>query len=119
MIKQLRLFEKNGIMENKNINQFYNEVIADMADNPSWLEDLKSSDDFESLFAKLSQLGTEKGYNFSDQELRDALDSGISLQQDRELSDEFLAAVAGGKNDSDSMEPEDRNNDGINDNFPA
>ena len=109
-------------MESKKINQFYNEVMTNMANNPSWLEDLESSDDFESLFAKLSKLGTEKGYSFSDRELRDALDSGINLQ-DRELSDELLAGVAGGKGGSDDLDdptaPEDRDGDGTNDNFAA
>lgn len=90
-------------MESKNLNQFYSEMMADVANNPSLLEDLESSNDFESLFAKLSKLGREKGYNFSDRELRDALDSGINLQQDRELNDELLAGVAGGGTDDDGF----------------
>jgi hypothetical protein len=83
-------------MENKDLNQFYNEVMLDIANNPSYLKDLESSSDFESLFAKLSKLGTEKGYSFSDQELRGALDSVTNLEE-QELSDELLLAVAGGK----------------------
>jgi hypothetical protein len=93
-------------MENKDLNQFYNEVMSDMANNPSYLKDLESSSDFESLFAKLSKLGTEKGYSFSDQELRGALDSVTNLEE-QELSDELLLAVAGGKDD-----PEQRDTDG-------
>jgi hypothetical protein len=83
-------------MASKELNQFYNEIMLDMANNPSWLKDIESSGDFESLFTKLSKLGTEKGYNFSDQELRDALDSGVNIQE-QELNDELLVAVAGGK----------------------
>lgn len=83
-------------MASKDLNQFYNEVMSDVANDPSLLEDINSSDDFEALFTKLSKLGIEKGYNFSNEELRDALDSRINIEE-QELSDELLVAVAGGK----------------------
>jgi hypothetical protein len=93
-------------MKSKDLNQFYNEVMSDMANNPSWLKDLESSSDFESLFTKLSKLGTEKGYSFSDQELRGALDSVTNLEK-QELSDELLVGVAGGKDGEPRSEDTD------------
>lgn len=86
-------------MESKDLNQFYSEVMLDMANNPSWLKDLESSSDFESFFAKLSQLGKEKGYNFSTEELKSALDF-VSAADSEELSDELLLSVAGGKEEA-------------------
>lgn len=83
-------------MENKDLDQFYNDVIADMSENPSALEDIESANDFNSLIEKLSKLGQSKGYTFSDDELKGALNSAIAAP-DGELNDELLVAVAGGK----------------------
>jgi hypothetical protein len=102
-------------MQSKELSQFYNEIMLDMANNSSYLKDLESSGDFESLFAKLSQLGKEKGYNFSEKELRNALDSGVNMQN-QELSDELLVDVAGGKTRSGNP-PFDADGDGTGDSY--
>lgn len=102
-------------MTSKDLNQFHKEVMSDIAQDPSLLQELESANDFESLFTKLSQLGAEKGYNFSDKELRDALDSSTNLQE-QELSDELLVAVAGGKDDEPILDAaDDTDGDGTDD----
>ena len=99
------------IMENKDLHQFYKDVIADMSEKPSVLEDIESANDFESLIEKLSKLSHTKGYNFSDDDLKSALNSATAAPEG-ELNDELLVAVAGGKGNCTPADPNNPNDFG-------
>jgi predicted ribosomally synthesized peptide with nif11-like leader len=86
---------------NKSIEEFYQLVKQDA----SLQEQLKSTTDMDSFVNMVIQLGQERGYEFTVDEVKMAIASVslTALNEDDEtfeLSDEQLLAVAGGKKGS-------------------
>jgi len=78
-------------MSVESINQFYQEVMQE----PALLEKFQSAPDQESLVNLAVEVGQQKGYSFTVDEVEQALAAQNAAQQE-ELSDEQLEAVAGG-----------------------
>jgi len=77
------------------VNQLYQEVMQE----PALLEKFQSAPDQESLVNLAVEVGQQKGYSFTAEEVEQALvaQNAASASETGELSDEQLEAVAGGK----------------------
>ncbi|MCA1992632.1 MAG: Nif11-like leader peptide family natural product precursor [Coleofasciculus sp. S288] len=74
-------------MSKANLEQFYQDVLQDQA----LQEQFRTATDPDSMAALAVQLGQEKGYSFTTEEVQAYIDD-----QGQELSDELLEAIAGG-----------------------
>lgn len=85
----------------KEIKSFY-EL---MKNDDSIQTQLSEADSLESFIENCVKIGNEKGYSFTSESLKSAITSNFSSivdgeeNEDAELSDELLLAVAGGKMD--------------------
>jgi predicted ribosomally synthesized peptide with nif11-like leader len=79
-------------MSVETVNQFYQEVMQE----PALLEKFQSAPDQESLVNLAVEVGQQKGYSFTVDQVEQALAAQNAAQQE-ELSDEQLEAVAGGR----------------------
>jgi len=77
-------------MSKANLEQFYQEVLKDQA----LQERFRTVAGSDSVAALAVELGQEKGYSFTAEEVQAYLDEMNA--SDQELSDELLEAVAGG-----------------------
>jgi predicted ribosomally synthesized peptide with nif11-like leader len=81
-------------MSVESVNQFYQEVMQE----PALLEKFQAASDRESLANLAVEVGQQKGYSFTVDEVEQALAVQNADSETGELSDEQLEAVAGGKN---------------------
>ena len=79
-------------MSVETVNQFYQEVMQE----PALLEKFQSAPDQESLANLAVEVGQQKGYSFTVDEVEQALAAQNAASETGELSDEQLEAVAGG-----------------------
>jgi predicted ribosomally synthesized peptide with nif11-like leader len=79
-------------MSVESINQFYQEVMQE----PALLEQFQSAPDQESLVNLAVEVGQQKGYSFTVDQVEQALAAQNAASETGELSDEQLEAVAGG-----------------------
>lgn len=84
----------------KGVEQFYQEVVSN---DSAVQERLKAATDLSSLAQLSVELGAEKGYNFTAEEVEAVLNQEIATAKSQmstgeELSEEQLEAVAGGFN---------------------
>ncbi len=79
-------------MSFESVNQFYQEVMQE----PALLEKFQSAPDRESLVNLAVEVGQQKGYSFTLDEVEQALAAQNAASETGELSDEQLEAVAGG-----------------------
>ncbi|MCU0537092.1 MAG: Nif11-like leader peptide family natural product precursor [Hydrococcus sp. Prado102] len=77
-------------MSKANLEQLRQEV----AQNPALQERLSQAKNHESLIALVTELGQEKGYSFTRQEVEEYINEMNSSQQ--EITEEQLEAIAGG-----------------------
>ena len=81
-------------MSVETVNQFYQEVMQE----PALLEKFQSAPDQESLANLAVEVGQQKGYSFTVDEVEQALAAqNAAASETGELSDEQLEAVAGGE----------------------
>ncbi|KAM3102288.1 Nif11-like leader peptide family natural product precursor [Phormidesmis sp. 146-12] len=78
-------------METANLEQFYQDILKD----PALQERLKTVTDRDSMVALIVQIGKEKGYNFSPEEIKGYLDELDASNSQRWFRQELLEAVAG------------------------
>ncbi len=81
-------------MSVESVNQFYQEVMQE----PALLEKFQAASDRESLANLAVEVGQQKGYSFTVDQVEQALAAQNAASETGELSDEQLEAVAGGKN---------------------
>lgn len=84
-------------MSKENMEQFYQEL----SQNQEWQENLKKATDIETFTKLIAELGKEKGYTFTSEQVEVATTETIeneaaSTDVWEELPDEQLEAVAGG-----------------------
>jgi predicted ribosomally synthesized peptide with nif11-like leader len=79
-------------MSVESVNQFYQEVMQE----PALLEKFQSAPDQESLVNLAVEVGQQKGYSFTAEEVEQALAAQNAASETGELSDEQLEAVSGG-----------------------
>jgi nitrogen fixation uncharacterized protein len=80
-----------------NLQEFYREL----SKNQEWQEKLKEVSDVETFTRLVAELGKEKGYNFTNEQVKVAItealeNEAVSTDVWEEIPDERLAAVAGG-----------------------
>lgn len=75
------------------VNQLYQEVMQE----PALLQQFQSAPDRESLVNLAVEVGQQKGYSFTAEEVEQALAAQNAASETGELADEQLEAVAGGK----------------------
>lgn len=79
-------------MSKASLEQFYQEILKDQA----LQERLRTVTDRDSMAALAVELGKEKGYSFTIEEVQVYIDEWTASRPQQELSDEQLEAVAGG-----------------------
>jgi predicted ribosomally synthesized peptide with nif11-like leader len=80
-------------MSFESANQFYQQVLQE----PALLQQFQSAPDRESLANLAVEVGQQKGYSFTAEEVEQALAAQSAASEAGELSDRQLEAVAGGK----------------------
>ena len=85
-------------MSKANLEQLRQEVAQD----PALQERLNQAQDNESLIATVTELGQEKGYSFTRQEVEEYIDEMNTSEQ--EISEEQLEAIAGGAAKTDILD---------------
>ncbi len=84
-------------MSKENLKEFYQEL----SKNQEWQEKLKGASDIETFTKLVAELGKEKGYSFTNEQLKIATietleNEAASTDVWEELTDEQLQSVAGG-----------------------
>lgn len=79
-------------MSKANLEQFYQEVLKDQG----LQERLRTATDRDSTAALAVELGKEKGYSFTTDEVQAHIDEWTASRPQQELNDEMLEAIAGG-----------------------
>ena len=79
-------------MSKANLEHFYQEALKDQA----LQEQLRTATDRDSMAALAVELGKEKGYSFTTEEVQAYIDESTMSPPQQELSNEMLEAIAGG-----------------------
>jgi predicted ribosomally synthesized peptide with nif11-like leader len=79
-------------MSVESVNQFYQQVIQE----PALRQQFQAAPDRESLANLAVEVGQQKGYNFTAEEVKQALTAQSVISEAGELSDQQLETVAGG-----------------------
>ena len=79
-------------MSKANLEQLRQEVAQDS----TLQERLNQAQDNESLIALVTEIGQEKGYSFTRQEVEEYINEMNSSDTQQEISEEQLEAIAGG-----------------------
>ncbi len=79
-------------MSSATLDRFYQEVVSDT----TLQQRFQSVNDREAIVNTAVQIGQEKGYNFTSEEVEDWINTQTNSPSSGELKDEELETVAGG-----------------------
>lgn len=95
--------------DHQNVSKIVNVFSEEVLNDPTAFHQLSSAKDLDSLVDTAHNMTKERGYNFTPEEIKNAVVSFSSSQQfkngesESELDDSLLLAVAGGKDDTQDI----------------